>query len=204
MTFSKIVSVLIPLAGLALVALPACSSDSPSTPRVSLASYLGAGTQAGINDNTACPFSSQSTWVLIGDPSTTTSVFNGDTDSSTGQTVSVTCTVSADGDGFAVKASAKLGAQGAVTVTGHFLANTPAVTADTPINNISVDFSRGDSGTYAESLCTATYTSNPQYMGVAAGRVWADVECPLLRNSSQNKTCDGHATFKFENCQSTP
>ncbi|MEO8875619.1 MAG: hypothetical protein ABI461_08535 [Polyangiaceae bacterium] len=200
MRFSKVVSVVISLAGLAIFATPACSSDSPSTPRVSLSSFLGAGNQKGINDSTICKLASKSTWILIGDPTTTTSVFDGDKDSATGNTVNVTCSVIAAGDGFDVKASAKLGVQGAVTITGHFVGNTPAVTADTPMTNIAVDFSRADTGTFAESTCTATYTSNNTYEGVAAGRVWADVECPTATNNSQGATCDGSATFKFENC----
>ena len=199
----KYVSILIPMAGFILCSAPACSSDTPSTPRVSLASYLGAGTQAGVNDSTVCSFAADSTWILVGDPTTTTSVADGDTDSATGNTVSVSCKVYSETDGFHVEANAKLGVQGAVTISGHFTANTGNTSAPA-ITNIEADFSRADTGSFTESDCTVTYASNPQYMGVAGGRVWADIDCPKATYASQNKTCEGKATFKFENCAMTP
>ena len=199
----KYVSILIPLTGLILLATPACSNDTPSTPRVSLQSYLGAGTQAGVNDSTVCSFAADSTWILIGDPTTTTSVSDGDTDSATGNTVSVSCKVYPETDGFHVEANAKLGVQGAVTVSGHFTTNTGDTSAPA-LTNIEADFSRADTGSFTQSTCTASYTSNPQYMGVAAGRIWADIDCPTATYASQNKTCEGKASFKFENCASTP
>jgi hypothetical protein len=199
----KYVSILIPLSAFVLCATPACSSDSPSTARVSLASYLGAGNQAGVNDSTQCPLSAQSPWVLIGDPTNTTSVSDGDTDSATGNTVSVNCKVYPEGDGFHVEANAKLGVQGAVTISGHFTANTGDASAPA-MTNIGGDFSRADTGSFTQSTCTATYTTNPQFMGVAAGRIWADFDCPTATYTSQGKTCEGKATFKFENCSDTP
>lgn len=198
MSLFKRATILIPLAGYFLCSAPACSSDSQATPRVWLTSTLGAGSQQGVNDATVCQFSAQDPWIFIG--SETASVSDGDTDSATGNTVSVTCTVVPEGDGFHVQASAKLGSQGAVTVTGHFANNTPAVSTDSPIQNISAAFSRADTGTFTESTCTATYTTNPQYMGVAAGRVWVDIDCPTATYASQNRTCEGKAMLKFENC----
>jgi hypothetical protein len=198
----KYVSILIPLSGLILLATPACSSDSPATARVSLQSYLGAGSLPGVNDSTVCSFAADSTWILIGDPTNQTSVSDGDTDSATGNTVSVTCKVYPETDGFHVEASAKLGVQGAVTVSGHFTANTGDSTL--VLQNIAADFSRSDTGSFTESNCTATYTSNPQYEGVASGRIWADVDCPTATYASQSKTCEGKATFKFENCAMSP
>ena len=203
MSLMKRAAILVPLAAYFLCAAPACSSDSPATPRVLMQSYLGAGNQQGVNDSTVCSFSARDPWVMIGDPTTSASVADGDTDQATGNTVSVSCKVYPEGDGFHVEASAKLGAQGALTVAGHFVANTPAVSADTPIQNISASFSRADTGSFNQSTCTVTYTTNPQYMGVAAGRVWADIDCPTATYSSQNKTCEGSASFKFENCVDT-
>lgn len=204
MSLMKRAVLLVPLAAYFLCAAPACSSDSPATPRVLMQSYLGAGNQQGVNDATVCSFSARDPWVMIGDPTNASSVADGDTDQATGNVVSVTCSVTPDGDGFKVAASAKLGSQGAVTITGHFLANTPAVSADTPIQNVSASFSRADTGSFTQSTCTVTYTTNPQFMGVAAGRVWADLDCPTATYSSQNKTCEGTATFKFENCDGAP
>lgn len=198
----KYVSILIPLTGLILLATPACSSDTAATPRVELASYLGAGTQAGVNDSTVCSFAADSTWILIGDPTNQTSVSDGDTDPATGNAVSVTCSVYPETDGFHVDANAKLGVQGAVTISGHFTANTGD--SSLVLSNIEADFSRADTGSFTESNCTATYTSNPQYEGVAAGRIWADIDCPTATYASQSKTCEGKATFKFENCSMTP
>lgn len=175
------------------------TSDAP--PRVWLASYLGAGSAGGPNDETHCPFTAQSDWILIGDPSTTTSIANGDIDSATGNTVNVSCSVVPETDGFHVEASAMLGVQGGVTISGHFTANTGTTLV---LQNIDANFSRADTGSFVESTCTASYTSTPQQMGVAAGRVWADIDCTTATKSAQSETCEGKASFKFENCVQAP
>jgi hypothetical protein len=41
-------------------------------------------------------------------------------------------------------------------------------------------------------------------MGVAAGRLWADLDCPTATDSVNEKICEGKATFKFENCAMAP
>jgi hypothetical protein len=142
-------------------------------------------------------------WIPIGDQTTTTSLANGDTDTATGNIVNVTCNVHSETDGFHVEATASLGAQGGVTLSGHFTANTGDTNAP-PLTNITANFFRADTGSYVESTCTASYTTTPQEMGVAAGRVWADLDCPTATYSAQNKTCEGKATFKLENCALAP
>ena len=202
MSLLKRVSILVPLAGYFLCAVPACSSDDPSTPRVLLTSVLGAGNQADVNDQTKCQLAPGNSWVTIGDPYNQTSVYDGDQNN--GNTVGVTCKVYPETDGFHVEATAKNGNQGAVTIVGHFLPNTPSVSADSPITNISASFARADTGNFNQSDCTVTYTDNNQYMGVAAGRVWANIDCEKATYSTQGRTCDVSAMFKFENCQQTP
>jgi hypothetical protein len=71
-----------------------------------------------------CSFAAQSTWIPIGDPTTGISLSDGDTDPVTDNVVSVSCNVYPETDGFHVQASAILGAQGGVTISGHFTANT--------------------------------------------------------------------------------
>ncbi len=202
MSVLKRVSILVPLAGYLLCALPACSSDDPSTSRVLLTSTVGAGNQTGVNDQTKCQLAPGNPWVTIGDPFNSTSVFDGDQNS--GNTVSISCKVYPETDGFHVEATAKNGTQGAVTIVGHFLANTPSVSLDSPITGISASFARADTGNFNQSDCTVTYSSNNAYEGVAAGRVWADIDCPKATYASQGRTCDGSAMFKFENCAQTP
>jgi hypothetical protein len=37
-------------------------------------------------------------------------------------------------------------------------------------------------------------------MGVAAGRVWAVLGCPMLQLEGQSNVCDATTEFRFENC----
>jgi len=47
--------------------------------------------------------------------------------------------------------------------------------------------------------CIARYTETN--MGVAAGRVWAEIECPnAINTSDDNRACKITTQFRFENC----
>jgi hypothetical protein len=105
----------------------------------------------------------------------------------------VSCSVTEDGDGFQVKAHAELtGATGgAVTITGRF-----TKAGDQP--DISVALTkRGE--TFTDQHCTARYDTVAGQT-VAAGRVWASVECANAEFPSAQQICASKAQFRFENC----
>jgi hypothetical protein len=106
---------------------------------------------------------------------------------------SISCSVTADGDGFQVKAHAELtGATGgAVTIVGRM---TP--TGDQ--TGISVALTkRGE--TFTDPNCTARFDTTAG-QAVAAGRVWATVECLDAKFESAQLACESKAQFRFENC----
>ena len=195
-TLRSVALVVVPFAALAacssatVVATPsdAGSSDSGGklvVPRVTLDSELGPGVESGVNDTAKCQLT-KTPWVVIGDA--THPVSDGDTQ--TGTKVTVACRVAAEAGGFTVSAKASLGLN-SVQISGHF--ENQGVQP-----NIHAVFSRGDTGTFAEDDCTARYTTGSE--GVAAGRVWAVLDCPHAVLAAQDRTCLGTAEFKFENC----
>ena len=138
----------------------ACSS--PSTPvttvapaRAVLTSRFGPGTEAGINDASKCQVTTQD-WASIGDNAYPVD----DGQSFAGSTVSVSCSVKPEGDGFAVDGSISVAGGGAVVLRGHF---TPTATQ----TNVYAAFTRGLVGNFQENDCTAEYKNVP-----AAGRLW--------------------------------
>ena len=169
----------------------ACSSNTLPNPRVYLSAFLVPGT----NPPVGCGIvPTAGGWVIIGDP--TQSVNNGD--SQGGSAVSVSCTVSSSGDGsFSVNSSATLEGLngGSVTITGTFLPSGKST-------NIRGHFQRGDTGSFDEVDCTADYSANPSSMGVASGRVWATLTCPMVTKTDTTpaRVCQGTAEFRFENC----
>jgi len=182
------------MAPFAMAALtPGCSSNSSPTPRVALFSQLGNSTA---HPQAECKLTFAD-WVDVGSVgdnkvpgSSTTPVDDGGQDQ--GHNIHVTaCSVTGEGDGFLVNVSVTVDGQGAFTVNGHF-GKTGTQTG------IQAVFSRGDTGTFTESDCTADYPR--QEMGVEAGRIWAQVHCPNEVFASQGRTCQGFAEFRFENC----
>jgi len=190
------------LAAVMILALPAavgaCSSDKKATPRVTFESQVSPGSHG-----TDC--SETGTWVAIGsfgnpgagtkeDGSPKEPVVPVDDGTDFGQgNAGVTCSVTAEGDGFHVSATANLtgAGGGSFFVDGHFTA-----TGDQP--HISATFTSNERGAYTEHECVARYTE--QLQTVAAGRVWATLECDDAELKSQLKTCKFDATFRFENC----
>lgn len=109
--------------------------------------------------------------------------------------ISVSCRVHPDGDGFQVDAQVQAPGQatgGTVSIKGRF---TPSGTQ----TGIRAVFQKGDVGSFEQNDCTATYDANSP-MGVAAGRVWARLDCPKMVFTSQERECAGSANFRFENC----
>src|SRR5262249_23736450 len=46
--------------------------------------------------------------------------------------------------------------------------------------------------------CVVRYSTS--FQGVAAGRVWGEIDCPKAENLGAQKACKGVAEFRFENC----
>lgn len=108
-------------------------------------------------------------------------------------TVAVSCSVTADGDAFQVNAHAQLTGSkgGAVTLSGR-MANVGDQTG------ISVSITQlGE--TFADSGCTARFDATLG-QGIAAGRVWAQVDCPNAANAAAQRICTAAMQLRFENC----
>ena len=108
-------------------------------------------------------------------------------------TVAVSCSVTPEGEGFHVAAHAELtGATGgAVTLQGHF-----NKTGDQP--GITVALTKSGE-TFTDTNCTAKFDTLLGH-AVAAGRVWAEVDCANAERPSAQQICASHAHFRFENC----
>ena len=168
-----------------------CSDNTQQPPRITFTSEITRGTHSAAD----CP--ENTPWLMIGsfgnpaDP--TQPVTPVDTGASFGQgTASVDCSVTAAGGGFDIKATASLtGAQGgAFTIQGHVTA-----TGDQPNQSITTSY---DQRPYTEQDCTVTFASTGE--AVAAGRIWADFDCPNSADASLQRTCETKGTFRFENC----
>lgn len=119
-----------------------------------------------------------------------------DGDSEGQGTVSVSCSVKASGSEFDVFARVNLtGPSGGLfQVDGKFK---PTGTQE----NIHAIFSnRATSNTYetGDQGCTVTYDST--FQGVASGRVWGRIDCPVVSTSGDEFSCSASAVFRFENC----
>lgn len=198
MSFRRFIlgSFLLPLGGVLLASTGGCSDNTSPTPRVYVSSQMLAGTQApsqvcGITDPV---------WVGVG--TSTQSVNDGDAQD--GKQVNVNCSVSANSDGsFQVNASVTLAGTGSVTINGK-------LTGSGQQTNVHGVFQRGDFGRFDQNDCTIDF-SRVSNMGVAAGRVWGDLDCSHASDPSQPRpnpaggaqvprACEGTAEFKFENC----
>lgn len=186
-----------------IVSAAGCSDDPQATPRVTFDSQVTPGTHS----SKEC--GKTGTWFQIGsfgnpalgrkDPADPESelidpvrpVEDGAADQQGNVTIS--CSVTEKGDGFDVRATAQLtGATGgAVTITGFF-----RPTGDQ--SDITVALTkRGE--TFTDSKCVARYDTQLGH-AVAAGRVWAQVECANAEYASAQQICKSTAQFRFENC----
>jgi hypothetical protein len=193
----------ISLAIVCVAALGACSSDKQATPQITLDSSISHGTHS----TTEC--SQTGEWVAIGsfgnpalgrkDPNDPNSPLVApvlpvkDGDAFDQGTASVSCSVVENGDGFDVAAEGELSGAtgGAMTLQGHVLRG-----VDSP--NVTVSLSRKGE-TYTGSTCTVTFNTQAGH-GIAAGRIWALVDCPDANAPSEQKVCATHAELRFENC----
>jgi hypothetical protein len=181
----------------ALVAAPGCSSEDPVS-RVAIYSELG---DSAAHPHGECQLA-KAPWLVVGavgngkstSLDATTPINDGD------QGVHITaCSVVAEGNGFRVNVSVRLDGSngGALAVDGH-------LNSDRSQSSVRAVFSRSDTGAFSQSNCTATFTrdgENAPEMGVAGGRVWANVNCPDAELTTQGtRVCGANAEFRFENC----
>jgi hypothetical protein len=186
---------------LACASAVACSK-MPATEDAFVNASLGGGA--------ACPVNT-STVVMAGGMTSGAqpmTVPNGD------QNLSVTCSVSANGNGYTIQLDAKLPGStgGELTVSG---------TVDGQNGGkVAAQFVSQSAGlSYASNDCQLTYTyigqPIPSGQRLSAGQIWAHVSCPDAMqpqgsiNGTQaigpdggviNSTCDGEADFLFSNC----
>ena len=108
-------------------------------------------------------------------------------------TVSISCSVTAGGDGFDVKATVQLtGATGgAVSMFGHVVPN-----ADSP--NVTVNLTKGGE-TFKSNACTVKFDPVAG-QAVAAGRIWGTADCADASNDVSSQLCSSHIQIRLENC----
>jgi hypothetical protein len=164
----------------------ACSSSPPAVPQAGMSVTV----EPGDNSSTKCPIVGQ-VWNIGG--SSLAPVANGQDDSG-GFPVTVTCSVTQQGSGYSVTGDVLLSGSGSFTITGTFDGTT------NPQSNISATFVLPNGlGNWSEGDCAVTFP-DAGHMGIAAGRVWAQVDCPSMVDASNNTTCEGIAEFRLENC----
>jgi hypothetical protein len=107
--------------------------------------------------------------------------------------VSISCSVTAEGDGFQVRATAQLtGATGgSVSMVGHV-----GTTGESP--NVTVNLTK-QGETFRSTACVVTYDPVAG-QAVAAGRIWANVDCADASNDSAQQLCTSHVQIRLENC----
>jgi hypothetical protein len=127
--------------------------------------------------------------LTFGSFSPPTPVKNGETVG--GSTASVVCSVKTAQSGFSVSALASMTGGASVQVVGSLAASSPPGT-------LTGTFIFSDGTTFTRSGCTATY---PPSGGIAAGRVWAKLECPAeVGVSTLPGKCVALGQVRFENC----
>jgi len=167
-----------------------CGSGGSAPPTVYITSTLGSSTAAGQAGK--CNINSpDNPFFTIGSPGSP--VPTGGT--YIGSTVSVTCSVVADGNAFDVNMEVNFGQLDGITIGGK-LTNTTG-----PQGGIESAFNAVNTGNYIESDCTVTLAQGtPGNPPIAAGRIEGTVTCPTIANAGANAVCASSATFIFENC----
>lgn len=112
-------------------------------------------------------------------------------------TVSVSCSVTPAGpDEFNVAGSIALSG-----ATGGFFRVDGKFKTQGDQTGIHAQFnSRRSANTYDQNdrACVVRYTT--KYQGIAAGRVWGEIDCPKAKNEGAQTQCRTVAQFRFENC----
>ncbi len=195
--------------GASCVAAVACSNNSPQSPDGFVAATMGVGP---MSPSTVCNFGTVTPWLTIGTATGGKPTTVQDGAQNAGANVSVTCTVSAVGNGFDVVLNiVQQGPQGG-SITLSSPKGQGAVTASG--GTVSGSFESASLGDFSSDNCTISYTYQgstvPDSPPIAAGRIWGHVSCPTAQNSSsmvmspdggyEARQCDGEADFLFEQC----
>jgi hypothetical protein len=174
---------LLPLTSVAAVVV-ACSSNSPATEQ----GAANVQVTPGQNTSAQCPVAlPDNVWSIGGDGLSPVA----DGSDQSGAPVKVSCAVSGnDSAGYDVTGDIELAGKGSLTLVGH------VTTASGSTIRATFVLANGI-GRWLEDDCSVTY---PSAGGVAAGRLWAVIDCPKMVDSDHNTTCDGEATVRLENC----
>lgn len=178
----------------AAVSAPGCSDPEPATPRVTLETEL----RVGSNSSKTCPntgplFTIGDFGNPVAEPKVDPKPIEDGQSDQQGR-ASVVCSVVASGNGaFQVRASAQLtGATGGLfKIEGTFR-------PEGEQTGIKVTLSKQPFGVFDASDCKVTYVG--PFQGVAAGRVWGQLDCPTAERSDTGAVCQALAQFKLENC----
>jgi hypothetical protein len=184
----------------------ACSNKNAPPPEAFVSATLGVGAQSS---SSMCGFGSHATFV-IGTPHMGTEPEEvQDGDSTANGPVSVSCSVTAVGNGFDVNLNATLQGNTGGSLTIVSPQGKGAVTAQGG-TGIQADFTSATAGTYGQTDCTISYTylnsPVPNMPVIAAGRIWGHISCPKAQSTSGQQMgggpaqCDGEADFLFQRC----
>jgi hypothetical protein len=193
--------------------LIACSGDPPPAKRAGITSSIGPNSSTA--PYTGCPILTQSVISVGTNPAT--EVFDNGTDG-----MGIECSVQPLGADWAVNArvtaNAKSGdgkiiGKGTITIQGTFKAWDKANPTAT-FTGVKGIFQRGDIGVFTQNDCTVGYVDDQGRAivikdgagvqpNIAAGRVWASINCPKADASGGSQgfvACAAQATFRLENC----
>lgn len=179
-----------------LVLLGACSDDDKATPQVIFDGNITTGNHSATECTETGGFTVGDFGNLAAQPPTGSAPVK-DGDTFEGAKATVVCSVtSAGNETFNVSATLDLSgsAGGVFRVDGQFKTTGQQT-------GIHAFFSRRFSGNaYDETdrACTVDFTTT--YQGVAAGRVWGQLNCPNAVNTAGDRTCAITSNFRFENC----
>jgi len=182
------------VSGVALVLglAPGCSGNSAPTPQVAMVWTVDQGPNVGtcgaVND----------TWSIgdtTKDPIATVTAGA----SVNNVPVSVTCSVTANADGYEVHTYVAYGLQGSLTISGEIKVASGA----TPATQSGLDAQFDDAVPHGlianleDKNCTVSFPR--QGMGISTGMVWGEIDCTAEADAN-GTVCEGKAEFLFESC----
>jgi hypothetical protein len=199
---------------MAAAGVAACSNSPPPSADTFVNAAVGGG------GSKCSTFSSLKTFLQIGTATARHPDTVQDGGSDRNATVSVSCTVHPQGNGFDIQLSAIENGPNGGSLTIESPSGQGAVTTMTS-TGITATFAtqggvyREQAGTSDPTGCTITYEYDPSgSVGgiagdmpvptsppIAAGRIWGHIKCPKTEYQSQPGVfCDAEADFIFEQC----
>ncbi len=165
-------------------------SDSKPTPAQG-ASHLA----LGFSSTSSCPVGNVTAWSIPTDGKTSETVVGAQVANGSGG-ASVSCSVTASGDGFVVTGSLALGAVNFSVQAGKL---GPSSTGPGLEGTATIYHYAAESGSLKGTGCTLT-ANETQAAQIAPGRVWANFSCDPFVTSAATGTCAANGTFVFGNC----